>query len=368
MMGIIKVKLWPNMVNIPRRIAAMELEKVRWGIIGCGDVTEVKSGPAFQKITDSELIAVMRRTGELARDYAKRHSVPKWYDEADALINDSEVNAIYIATPPGSHKEYTIKAAQAGKPVYVEKPMARSFTEAQEMIAACNAAGVPLYVAYYRRALSPFLKVKELLDSNVIGDIKFVSTTQYQQSSSDERNPQNLPWRVQPELAGGGLFFDLGSHTLDLLDFLLGPIEAVHGFASNQGGLYQAEDIVSGTYLFQSGVHGVGNWCFTAFENVDVNEIVGSKGKITFSTFGHEPVVLTTADGTKEWSFQPPQHVHQPLLETVVAELTGKDGRCLSTGVSGARTNWVMGEMVKHYDYSNSVLSKSKSDEVIRHE
>ena len=327
----------------------MKLDKVRWGIIGCGDVTEVKSGPAFQKVQNSELVAVMRRTGELAKDYANRHGVPKWYDNADALINDPEIDIVYIATPPDAHREYTIKAAQAGKPVYVEKPMGRSFKDCQEMIATCEAAGVPLFVAYYRRAQPRFLKIKELLHNKAIGDVRFVSSTQYQKVTEDLKDPQNLPWRVQPHLAGGGLFFDLASHTLDMLDYLLGPINEVQGFASNQAGHYPAEDIVTGSYKFESGVHGVGNWCFTAFENVDKNEIVGTQGKISFSTFGNDPVILTTAKGKEEWSFEPLQHVHQPLVQTVVSELTGHSGHCPSTGVSGARTNWVMEQMVKDY-------------------
>ncbi|MFL6562815.1 MAG: Gfo/Idh/MocA family protein [Bacillus sp. (in: firmicutes)] len=325
----------------------MKFEKVRWGIIGCGDVTEVKSGPAFQKIKNSELVAVMRRTGELAKDYAERHNVPKWYDDADALINDPDVDAVYIATPPGSHKEYTIKVAKAGKPVYVEKPMALNFAECNEMIAACKAARVPLYVAYYRRAQPRFVKIKELLENKEIGDVRFVSTTQYQKASEDVKDSENLPWRVQPELSGGGLFFDLASHTLDLLDFLLGPIKEAQGFASNQAGYYRAEDIVTGTYRFESGIHGIGNWCFSAFEDEDVNEIVGSKGKITFSTFGNVPIVLTTANGIEQWSFEPPQHVHQPLVETIVADLTGDSSQCPSTGETGARTNWVMGEIIR---------------------
>lgn len=332
-----------------KEICMMKMDKVRWGIIGCGDVTEVKSGPAFQKINHSELVAVMRRTGELAEDYAKRHAVPKWYDNADELINDPEVNAIYIATPPGSHKEYTIKAAKAGKPVYVEKPMARNYEECQEMIAACKEAGVPLYVAYYRRAQERFLKIKELLKNGAIGEVRFVLSTQYQKASGDVLDPQNLPWRVQPELAGGGLFFDLASHTFDLLDFLLGPITTVQGLAANQAGYYHAEDIVTGTYRFESGIHGVGNWCFTAFEDVDINEIVGSKGKITFSTFGNDPIILTTASGTEQWNFKRPQHVHQPLVETIVTDLITGSSQCPSSGVTGARTNWVMSEMVQNY-------------------
>ncbi|MGG1674743.1 Gfo/Idh/MocA family protein [Neobacillus sp. NRS-1170] len=327
----------------------MKYDKVRWGIIGCGDVTEVKSGPAFQKVQNSELVAVMRRNGELAQDFAKRHNVAKWYDDADALINDPEVDAVYIATPPGSHKEYTIKVAKAGKPVYVEKPMALNFAECEEMIAACETAGVPLYVAYYRRAQPKFVKIKELLEAKEIGDVRFVSSMQYRQVSEDVKDLQNPPWRVQSELAGGGLFFDLASHTLDIFDFLLGPIKDVQGFASNQAGYYRAEDIVTGTYLFESGIHGVGSWCFSAFENVDVNEIVGSKGKISFSTFGNDPIIMRKENEEKRWSFDRPQHVHQPLVEMIVADLTGDGGKCPSTGVTGARTNWVLGKMVENY-------------------
>ncbi|WP_419393199.1 Gfo/Idh/MocA family protein [Cytobacillus praedii] len=327
----------------------MELAKVRWGMIGCGDVTEVKSGPAFQKAANSELVAVMRRTGKLAEDYAKRHLVRKWYDGADALINDPEVDAIYIATPPSSHKEYTIKAAKAGKPVYVEKPMALDFAECNEMIAACKAAGVPLYVAYYRRAQPKFIKIKELLESKEIGEVRFVSTTHYQKAAEDLRNSQSPPWRIQPELSGGGLFFDLGCHTLDILDFILGPIKDVQGFASNQAGYYRAEDIVTGTYQFESGVHGVGSWCFSAYEDVDINEIIGSTGKIIFSTFGQSPVLLTTERGTEKWDFPALQHVHQPLVERIVADLTMGFSQVPSTGVTGARTTWVMDQLVKSF-------------------
>lgn len=325
----------------------MKFEKVRWGIIGCGNVTEVKSGPAFQKVKNSELVAVMRRNGELAKDYAERHHVPKWYDDADALINDPDVDAVYIATPPGLHKEYTIKVAEAGKPVYVEKPMALNWAECNDMIAACKEARVPLYVAYYRRAQPRFVKIKELLEDKAIGDVRFVSTIQYQKASANVKDPKNLPWRVQPELSGGGLFFDLASHTLDILDFLLGPIKEAQGLASNQAGYYRAEDIVSGTYRFESGVHGVGNWCFSAFEAADVNEIVGSNGKINFSTFGNDPIVLTTANGKQQWDFEPLHHVHQPLVETIVADLTRESNQCPSTGLTGARTSWVMDELVK---------------------
>jgi predicted dehydrogenase len=321
---------------------------IRWGIIGCGNVTEVKSGPGFQKANNSNLVAAMRRTSDLAKDYAERHGVPRWYDDAEALIHDPEVDAVYVATPPSSHKEYTLLAAQAGKPVYVEKPMALNFEECQEMIDACQSAGVPLFVAYYRRALSRFLKVKELVEAQAIGDIRFVTITLYQRARQEELDFANLPWRVIPEIAGGGRFVDLGSHMLDSLDYVLGPIRAVHGFASNQQNLYHAEDMVSGTFVFESGVHGVGVWNFGSFNEVDLTEIVGSKGKISYSTYGADPVILTTNDGVTEFSIEYPSHIQQPLIQTVVDELIGV-GRCPSTGGSAARTTWVMDQMLAGY-------------------
>jgi predicted dehydrogenase len=318
---------------------------IRWGIIGCGDVTEVKSGPGFQKANHSSLVAVMRRNGMLAKDYAERHRVSRWYDDGAKLIHDPEVDAVYIATPPSSHKHYTLMSAEAGKPVYVEKPMALNFIECKEMVAACQAAGVPLFVAYYRRALPRFLKIKELVDSGTIGNVRFVSVTLYQPAASESLNSTTLPWRVVPELSGGGLFVDLASHTLDFLDYVFGPIASVHGFASNQAGLYPAEDIVTGTFRFKSGVHGVGSWCFSAGGKCDVNTIVGSDGEISFSTFDAKPIILTTAAGVSEFPFEYPQHIEQPLIQTVVDELNG-EGKCPSTGESGARTSWVMDQML----------------------
>lgn len=322
------------------------MRTIRWGIIGCGDVTEVKSGPGFQLATNSSLVAVMRRNGDLAKDYARRHGVPKWYDNAEALIHDAEVDAVYIATPPSSHKEYTLMSAQAGKPVYVEKPMALNFEECQAMVQACREANVPLFVAYYRRALPRFLKIKELIETETIGEVRFISTTLYQPLKLDAQT--SLPWRVMPEFAGGGHFVDLASHMLDFFDYAFGPVRSVQGFASNQAKQYTAEDIVTGTYVFESGVHGVGAWCFTSFDKLDLTEIVGSKGKISFSTFDAKPITLTAAEGATEYSINYPTHIQQPLIQKVVDELNGID-TCPSTGETGARTTWVMDQMLQAY-------------------
>jgi predicted dehydrogenase len=321
------------------------MRTIRWGIIGCGDVTEVKSGPGFQKAINSKLVAVMRRSGDLAKDYAHRHNVPKWYDNAEELINDPEIDAVYIATPPSAHKEYTLLTARAGKPVYVEKPMAINTEECRIMIDACKNAGIPLFVAYYRRALSRFLKIKELIDTRTIGTVRFVNIIFYQPHAVPA---SGLPWRVQPKISGGGLFVDLASHMLDFLDFVFGPIESVHGFASNQQELYPAEDIVSGTFTFQSHVQGTGTWCFSGFQKFDCTEIVGERGKISFSTFDAQPIRLTTPSGVTEFSIEYPPHIQQPLIQIVVDELNGM-GKSPSTGETALRTTWVMEQMMKNY-------------------
>ena len=320
------------------------MQEIRWGIIGCGNVTEVKSGPAFQKARGSRLVAVMRRNSKLAEDYARRHGVPKWYDNADQLINDPEIDAIYVATPPSSHKKYTIAAAKARKPVYVEKPMAMNFQECLEMIQVCESNNVPLFVAYYRRTLPRFLKIKELVEDHVIGRVRAVAIVFYQQpTDKDYQNETN--WRVQPEIAGGGYFCDLASHQLDFLHYLFGPIKAASAFSSNQMGIYPAEDIVTGSFHFETGCHGTGLWCFSAHANLDRIEIIGNEGKITLSTFDTEPIVLENEDGVQEFRIENPAHIQQPLVQTVVDELLGM-GKCPSTGITAASTNWVMDRML----------------------
>src|SRR5690606_19456944 len=114
----------------------IKMEEIRWGMIGAGDVTELKSGPAFSKVSGSKLVAVMRRDLEKDKDYASRHKVGTWYTDAQALIDDPDINAIYIATPPDSHAEYAIRALKAGKYVYVEKPMVLTSKEAERVVDA----------------------------------------------------------------------------------------------------------------------------------------------------------------------------------------------------------------------------------------
>ncbi|HKL33357.1 MAG TPA: Gfo/Idh/MocA family oxidoreductase [Tangfeifania sp.] len=327
-----------------------ELKKVKWGIIGVGNVTEKKSGPAFYKSENSELMAVMRRNAEKAEDYAKRHNVPKWYSDATELINDPEVDAVYVATPPDSHASYAIEAMRAGKPVYVEKPMARNYAECKEMLTVSKETGMPLWVAYYRRSLPAFLKVKELVETGAIGTPLTVQITLHKAPREKNQKKEEMHWHVFPEISGGGYFFDLASHELDYLDFVFGPIKNASGIASNRAGLYPAEDTVVGTWEHESGITGSGSWCFVVDESSEEDkiEILGTTGKIILPCFTHENIQLINKDGMIEMGFENPEHVSQNLVQQVINELRG-DGKCVSTGASAARTAKVMDEMVKNY-------------------
>ena len=325
----------------------MAPERVRWGIIGVGDVTERKSGPAFQQAASSELVAVMRRNGDLARSYAKRHGVPRWYDDADALIADSGVDAVYIATPPDSHCDYVQRVAAAGKPVYVEKPMARTADECRAMIDACARVGVPLFVAYYRRAMPRFAAARNLIHSGRLGEVRsvLVRTQQPAAHLSD-----GLPWRLDPRCSGGGLFVDLGSHTLDWLDQVLGPITGVAGRVSHPlAGHGSAETLVTASFTFESGVNGVGLWDFDASERVDRIEFIGTEGSLALSSFGEEPLHLTRGGVTTQIPAPYPAVVQLPLVQRIVDVLSARERDPISTGESALRTASVVDAVLADY-------------------
>lgn len=301
------------------------MNEIKWGIIGCGDVTEVKSGPAFNKVPNSSLVAVMRRDAVKAADYAQRHGVPKWYSDATELINDPEVNAIYIATPPLQHEDYTIEALAAGKPVYVEKPMALNAAAAQRMVNTANNYSVKLSVAHYRREQPLFLKVKSLIDKHIIGDIRFVDLRMLQPQKSKVIAKTAYNWRMDPNIGGGGLFHDLAPHQLDLMLYFFGEINSFSGIALNQSKQQPVDDLVTGRILFENGVVFNGTWCFTVAEGqqMDVCDIYGSKGKISFPMFGHQ-VKLTRNGVEEQFDFLPLAHVEQPMIEKVVAYFLDK--------------------------------------------
>lgn len=290
---------------------------IHWGIIGCGNVTEMKSGPAFNLVPDSKLLAVMRRDEKLLHDYALRHNVPLAFTKASELINHPQIDAIYIATPPNVHEQYAVEALHAGKYVYVEKPMGTSVEACLNMQATANKLNGKLVIAHYRRSLPLFLKVKELVANNDIGKINEVKIIMHKNAAPKNYYENN--WRVNKESAGGGLFYDLAPHQLDLVFYFFGDAISYQGTASNTAGLYDVEDTVVGTMLMQNGIKFEGEWCFAMEQGVEKDDFIikGELGVIRFSVFGHT-ITIEKKDKVEHINFDPPKHIQQNHIEQVV--------------------------------------------------
>ena len=320
------------------------MKEIKWGFIGCGEVTEKKSGPAFNEVEGSQVVAVMSRSEDKARSYAERHHVRKWYTDAAKLIDDPDVNAVYIATPPSSHAAFAIMAMRAGKPVYIEKPLASCYNDCIRINRVSEQTGVPCFVAYYRRYLPYFQKVKQIIDAGAIG---YVVNVQVRFSvpprDLDNKSGKEMPWRLQPDIAGGGYFYDLAPHQIDLLQNLFGVITRAHGYPANRANLYKAEDTVSACFFFESGIPGSGSWCFVGHESAkeDCIEIIGEKGSLLFSVFTYQPILLITSDGKESITVPNPQYVQLPMIKHVTEHLQGI-GHCDCTSISATPVNWVL--------------------------
>ena len=320
------------------------MKQINWGFIGCGEVTEKKSGPAFNEVEGSQVVAVMSRSENKARSYAERHHVRKWYTDASELIEDPDVNAVYIATPPSSHATFAIMAMCAGKPCYIEKPLAASYNDCIRINRISEQTGVPCFVAYYRRYLPYFQKVKEIIESGTIGNVVNVQVRfSVPPRDLDFQSGKEMPWRLQPDIAGGGYFYDLAPHQIDLLQNLFGVITRAHGYPANRAHLYQAEDTLSACFFFESGIPGSGSWCFVGHESAkeDCIEVIGEKGSLSFSVFTYQPIEVITSEGKNLITVPNPPYVQLPLIKSVIQHLQGI-GKCDCTSVSATAVNWVL--------------------------
>ncbi|PWA06971.1 oxidoreductase [Flavobacterium psychrotolerans] len=317
---------------------------IRWGILGCGNVTEIKSGPAYQKTDGFQIVAVMRRDGEKAADYAKRHHINKFYTNADELINDPEIDAIYIATPPDSHKHYGLKVAQAGKICCIEKPLAPNYADCLVICEAFKQKNIPLFVAYYRRSLPRFNQIKKWIDNNSIGNIRHLRWHLSKPASPLDLS-KNYNWRTDSTIATGGYFDDLACHGLDLFTYLFGNVKEVSGICINQQGLYSANDALTACWLHESGITGTGSWNFGCSMREDVVEIFGSQGKIHFSVFDDKPVALINEHGTTELYIENPEHIQLYHVENMRNHLLGETTHP-SSGLTAAHTSWVMDQII----------------------
>jgi predicted dehydrogenase len=300
----------------------MENHYINWGIIGCGDVAEIKSGPAFQKTKQSKLISVMRRNADKVKDFAKRHNVPFWTTNALDILNDRNINAIYIATPPSSHLEYALQAINLGKHVYLEKPMVLNTDEAKILVEAVGNKGSKLTVAHYRRYLPVFVKVKELIESNVIGKVTHAKIKIAQTKSASLIAKSDENWRTNPEVSGGGYFHDIAPHQIDLMYYYFGEINSVKGINTKKN--MQTNDLVEGSLQFKNGVYFEGSWNFNAKDDNDSCIIHGEKGTISFS-FYKEFIHLSISGKEENFQFEAPKHVQQPMIQETVNYFLGKN-------------------------------------------
>jgi len=301
-----------------------KLETVKWGFIGCGDVTELKSGPAFNKIENSVVVGAFRRDQQKLKDYAFRHKIPKIYNSIEELLADDDINAVYIATPPNTHKKYTIMASNAKKAIYVEKPMAFNYKDGLEMMKVCEQNNTSLFVAHYRRYLSDFKLVKELLDAGEIGTPRSVELRVFI-SPSTAGFSDNKSWRVNPEISGGGYFHDLAPHQLDILNMYFGKAEEIVSITANHAKMYEPEDFVTALIKYEKGVVLNAVWCFNTGQESenDCIQIFGSKGTISFSTWGNSPTLLVNKKGRKEFKRVGLENVQLPTIESIVTDLRG---------------------------------------------
>lgn len=327
-------------------MASTSLNVIRWGMIGCGAVTEIKSGPAYQKTDGFQLHTVMRRDPVLAKDYAARHQVEHYTDNALALIHDDAIDAVYIATPPDSHQEYALKVAAAGKICCIEKPLAPSYEECLTINNTFKKANLPLFVAYYRRSLPRFNKVKSILAEGEIGGIRHISWHLNKPANQlDLAGDKN--WRTDKSIALGGYFDDLASHGLDLFAYLLGNYRQVKGIGLNQQGLYSAFDAVSACWAHENGVTGVGSWNFGGCSRQDKVTIYGSKGELHFSVFDEKPVIVESPSGKQSYSIENPENIQLYHVQNMYKQLA-HNNQHPSTGTTALHTSWVMNEILKN--------------------
>ncbi|MCY4403197.1 MAG: Gfo/Idh/MocA family oxidoreductase [Candidatus Poribacteria bacterium] len=316
---------------------------LRWGIIGCGNVAEHKGGPPLYTVDGSELIAVMRRDREKAVAFAEKHGAKRVYTDVDKLLADDEINAVYIATHPYLHCEQTIRAAQAGKHILCEKPMAMTVEECQRMVDVCDKAGVILMLAYYRNHYPNIVKMKALMDEGVIGEVvlaRINCTGFYNPNRPDLKN-----WRINPEMSGGGVLMDIGSHRISLLEYLMGDIESVRGFAETVHQDIPVDDSAVFTLRFENGSHAVANINWNVGIGIDNVEVYGTTGSLTCSPLNSGNLTLMTkSDGQVEMNQTPLPYTHTGLVEDFVNHIkTGEPIRC--SGESGLQTNAIISQI-----------------------
>jgi 1,5-anhydro-D-fructose reductase (1,5-anhydro-D-mannitol-forming) len=291
---------------------------IRWGIIGCGNVAEFKSGPPLYQTPGSELVAVMRRDAARAADFAQRHGARRWYTEAEALIADADVNAIYIASPHNQHAAHVKMAANAGKSVLCEKPMGISVAEAQACVDVCRANHVPLAVAYYRREWPIVQQMHALLNEGAIGRVVSarIHLTDYFAGDPDR------PWLTSKTLSGGGALANAGSHWIDLVRYMLGEVISVSAQCSSHASGFETEDTI--VVQMETITHALVSVSITLQSPINANEfeISGTQGRMRATSLADGQLIIDRAgEKTQTLSLSRSRFAHAEFIAALIDRL-----------------------------------------------
>ena len=291
----------------------MAYRKVRWGLIGCGDISRKRVAPALRDLPSCDLVAVNRANFTLAEEFAKEFGARRWYQDWRDLLNDPEIEAVYIATPVYLHREQTIAAAEKGKHVLCEKPMALKAADCDVMISACQANHVKLGVAYYRHFYPVLARVNELLSRGAIGDLSLAQINAFEHFNPKVGEPRY--WFVQKDLAGGGPMMDFGCHRIEVLLHLCGAIEKTLGLTTTVMFEREVEDTAVAIFQFENKAIGMLTVTHTAFENQDTLDLFGSKGSLRIPHLNQGKLIIRTPNGDSIEILPPDNNLHSPLID-----------------------------------------------------
>ena len=315
--------------------------KLRFGIIGCGDIAANSFAPSLLKSGRAELTAVCRRDLDQAKMFAARFNAPAAYASAEELVQDENVDAVIVATPPKVHCEQTVLAARQGKHVICEKPMAMNADECRAMIGGCKQADVKLAVAYRRRLFPQVLKAKELIGQGRIGRVVCVRT--HYSGWYDGRSETS--WRLQPEIGGGGVLMDMAVHRLEVLLHFAGLPSEVSALAETVYHDWQVDDSCALVLKFSDGKIGVHSTIWTSPPRHDSAQIDGTKGRILIDPleFFADHIRLERPKGVERVPVTPLEapYFDLPMIDDfVVAVQEGREPVC--DGASGYWTQAVV--------------------------
>ena len=325
-------------------------EKLKWGIIGAGNVVEFKSGPSLQQAEDSQVIAMFSRTYSKAKNLAEKMNIPRVYNTKEEFFSDPEIEAVYISTPPDSHYNYAIEAIEAGKHVLVEKPMATSVTECEGMTIKAAEKNVVLMTAYYRRFWPSYCKIKSIIDSGEIGNIIYLSLNFFYNGYPGSGTP--VPWRLEKEISGGGLFVDVGSHRLDMANFLVGNFKKVIAIATRYHSELKVEDTVGLLAETETNAHVHGYFSFNLPVTYDSMQIVGTRGRIIMDVFDSNNIELQKDDKRIIYTIKRTGPTHLGLVNHFI-KVVKKQQKPMIDGLTGTHINRIIEASYKSAETGN---------------